>query len=247
MQSRTSAAMASSATRRSASVTAAPPPRPPPARAPGTGGRLVPTRARPSAARRGSRRSRPRSWPRPCAGCPTRPRARGRGRRRSSSSRRTRPTKISSRPAAFDRQRVVVRARVVLDHDARDRREQRAGALRGDRVAGLDVDGLGVAHEDRDADRRARDAQVGQAQDLAVLGDDLPLLLGVAVGEEDVDLGQGVERDRVRVDLGTDRARRPRGRGSAPSSSARRRRRCRRPTGRCRRRPAPARRCRAAP
>ena len=42
----------------------------------------------------------------------------------------------------------------------------------------------------------------GRRQDLAVLVDDLPLLLRVAVGEEDVDLGEGVEGDRMRVDLG---------------------------------------------
>ena len=39
-------------------------------------------------------------------------------------------------------------------------------------------------------------------EDLARLGDDLPLLLRVAVLEEDVDLGEGVEGDRVRVDAG---------------------------------------------
>ena len=44
------------------------------------------------------------------------------------------------------------------------------------------------------------DAQLRQVQDLAALGDDLPLLLGVAVVEEDVDLRQRVERDLVRVD-----------------------------------------------
>ena len=42
----------------------------------------------------------------------------------------------------------------------------------------------------------------GQVEDLAVLGDDLPFLLRVAVGQEDVDLGQRVEGDRVRVDGG---------------------------------------------
>ena len=39
-------------------------------------------------------------------------------------------------------------------------------------------------------------------EDLAVLGDDLPFLLGVAIGQEDVDLRERVERDRVRVDVG---------------------------------------------
>ena len=57
-----------------------------------------------------------------------------------------------------------------------------------------------MADEHGDPYGRARDAQVRQAQDLAILGDDLPFLLRVAVREEDVDLGQGVEGDRVRVD-----------------------------------------------
>ena len=84
-------------------------------------------------------------------------------------------------PGGLGRQRVVVLGGIVLDHDARDGREQLAGPIRRDRLARLDVDGLGVADEDRDADRRARDPQVRQVEDLAVLGDDLPLLLGVAV------------------------------------------------------------------
>ena len=43
-------------------------------------------------------------------------------------------------------------------------------------------------------------------QDLAALRDDLPLLAGVAVLEEDVDLGQRVEGDLVRVDTRLERA-----------------------------------------
>ena len=46
--------------------------------------------------------------------------------------------------------------------------------------------------EDRDAHGRARDPQVRQVQDLARLRDDLPLLLRVAVVEEDVDLGRAL-------------------------------------------------------
>ena len=57
-----------------------------------------------------------------------------------------------------------------------------------------------MADEDRDPDGRAGDAEVRQAQDLAVLADDLPLFLRVAVGQEDVDLGQRVERDRMGID-----------------------------------------------
>ena len=86
------------------------------------------------------------------------------------------------------RERVGRGRRVVLDHDAGDRGEQRPGAVRRDRLARLDVDGLAVGHEDRDADGRRADAQVRQVEDLAALGDDLPLFLGVAVVEEDVDL-----------------------------------------------------------
>ena len=104
-----------------------------------------------------------------------------------------------------DRQRVDVAGRVVADDHAGDGREQLPGALGRDRVAGLDVDRLGVAGEDRDPDGRARDPQLGQVQDLAALGDDLPLLAGVAVVEEDVDLGQRVERDLVGVDRGHQR------------------------------------------
>ena len=50
------------------------------------------------------------------------------------------------------------------------------------------------------ADRRARDPQVRQVEDLPALVDELHLLLRVAVLDEDVDLGQRVERDLVRVD-----------------------------------------------
>ena len=59
--------------------------------------------------------------------------------------------------------------------------------------------------EDRHADGGARDAQLRQVQDLARLDDDLPLLLGVAVVAEDVDMGQRVEGDGVRVDRGLER------------------------------------------
>ena len=100
------------------------------------------------------------------------------------------------------RQRVDVRRRVVLDHDALDGREQLARTVRRDRVTGLHVDRLGVADEHRDADGRAGDAQVRQVQDLAALGDDLPLLLRVPVVQEHVDVGEGVEADHVRVDVG---------------------------------------------
>jgi hypothetical protein len=42
-------------------------------------------------------------------------------------------------------------------------------------------------------------------KDLAALVDDLPLLPGVAIVHEHVDLRQGVERDRVRIDPRLDR------------------------------------------
>ena len=113
---------------------------------------------------------------------------------------RTRPTNTSSDPAAVSASGYSFAAGIVLDHHALDRREQRAGLGRRDRPRRLDVDRLGVADEHRDADGRARDPQVGQVQDLAALGDDLPLLLRVPVVEEHVDVRQGVERDRVRVD-----------------------------------------------
>jgi hypothetical protein len=62
------------------------------------------------------------------------------------------------------------------------------------------VDGLRVGDEYRDAHRGARDPQLRQVKDLAALGDDLPLFLRVAVVEEDVDLGQRVERNRMGID-----------------------------------------------
>ncbi len=57
-----------------------------------------------------------------------------------------------------------------------------------------------MAHEDRHAHGRARDPQIREVEDLARLGDDLPLLLRVAVLEEHVDLGERVEGDGVRID-----------------------------------------------
>ncbi len=101
---------------------------------------------------------------------------------------------------SLGRQRVGRGGGVVLDDDAVDGREQLAGAIGCDRGAGLDVDRLGVGHEDRDADGRAGHAEIGEMEDLATLFDDLPLFLGVAVGQEDVDLRQRVERDLVGVD-----------------------------------------------
>ena len=92
-----------------------------------------------------------------------------------------------------------MRRGIVLDDHAGHRPEQPTGLLRGHRVAGLDVDGLGVAHEDRHPDRRARDPQIREVQDLAALRDELPLFLRVAVVQEHVDLGQGVERDLVGI------------------------------------------------
>jgi hypothetical protein len=97
---------------------------------------------------------------------------------------------------------IAVVRRIVDDDHARDGREGAACLLGRDRAGRLHVDRLRVAHEDGHAHGRARDAQVRQMQDLATLGDDLPLFAGVAVLQEDVDLGQGVEGDRVRVDRG---------------------------------------------
>jgi hypothetical protein len=62
------------------------------------------------------------------------------------------------------------------------------------------MDRLGMAHEHRirtavhEMRRSGRPGSCGSR-------DDLPLLLGVAVVEEDVDLRERVERDRVRVDV----------------------------------------------
>ena len=125
-----------------------------------------------------------------------------------------------------DRERIDVVGRVVLDDHPGHGREQLARPLGRDRIAGLDVDRLGVARHDRHPDGGARDPQVRQVEDLAALRDDLPLLLGVAVVEEYVDLGQRVERDRVRVDARRSRPRQRRGRGSAPRARRSPRRPC---------------------
>ncbi len=100
------------------------------------------------------------------------------------------------------RQRVDVGGRVVTHDDAGHGGEELAGAGRADRLPRLHVDRLRVAHEDGDAHGGAGDPQVRQVEDLAGLGDDLPLLLRVPVLQEDVDLRQGVEGDRMRVDPG---------------------------------------------
>ena len=105
----------------------------------------------------------------------------------------------------LDRQRVDMAGGIVLDDDPGHGREQLAGTLRRDRVPGLHVDRLGVAREHGDPDRRARDPEIRQVEDLAALRDDLPLLLRVAVVEKDVDLGHGVEGDLMRVDRGRQR------------------------------------------
>ena len=211
VQTRTSAAIASSAARRSASVT------PWPRRLPGprTGGRRGPRPGGPSRAREelgDLDRVRRRALAQVVGDDPEREPAIVRRSRGPGGRDRRRPRRVRRRrsPAGS------VLGRVVLDDHARHRGEQLARPFRRDRLAGLDVDGLRVADEDRDADGRARDPQVRQVEDLAVLADDLPLLLRVAVGEEDVDLGQGVERDRVRVDASPPAARRRRARGSGP-------------------------------
>ena len=104
-----------------------------------------------------------------------------------------------------------------------------------------------MADEDRNPDGRAADPQLGQVQDLAALGDDLPLLPRVAVVEEDVDLGQGVEGNLVGIDRRVDRLCPRRGRRPAPRARPARRRPCPTPTGRCRRPPARSRPGRAGP
>ncbi len=91
-------------------------------------------------------------------------------------------------------------------------------ALGRDGLARLDVDRLGVRRHDRHPHGRAGDPQVGQVQDLAALRKDLPLLLGVAVVPEHVDLRQHVERDLVGVHR-RDRAALPRPR-RAPGTRA---------------------------
>ena len=72
-----------------------------------------------------------------------------------------------------------------------------AGRLGGDRPLGLDQDRLAVAVEDRDPHAGRADVDRVVPHDLAGLVDHLHLFLGVAVGQEVVDLGDAVERDRV--------------------------------------------------
>ena len=192
MQTRTSLAMASSAARRSSRVTRCIPPAP-------TGSRSLALRTQPRSSEhlgdldRVRRRALaqvvrhdPEGEPAVVRrstgpGAPGRRTPRPAGGRRSRAGRRWPP----GRPG---RRRPSTPANSVARLGGRDR------------LAGLDVDGLGVADEHRHADGRARDAQVRQVEDLAALRDDLPLLLRVPVVEEHVDVRQGVERDRVRVD-----------------------------------------------
>ena len=117
-------------------------------------------------------------------------------------SRRMRPTKTSSRPAASIAIGYAAAAGVVDDGHAGRRGEQLARALRGELVAGLDVDGLRVAGDDRDPDAGGADPDRGVTEDLAGLVDQLALLVGVvvAVGEA-ARLRQDVEGDLVRVDV----------------------------------------------
>src|SRR6476620_1963076 len=101
-----------------------------------------------------------------------------------------------------DRHRVAAGGGVVDDGHARGRGEQLAGLLRLQRLAGLDVDRLGVAGLDRDPDAGRADPDPVVAEDLAGLVDQLALLVGVVVPVgEAAGLGQDVEGDLVRVDL----------------------------------------------
>ena len=84
---------------------------------------------------------------------------------------RIRPTRTSSMPCG------LARGRELVELHRRGGLEQRAGALGGERLLGLDPDRLGVADHDRHADARGLDRQVGQLHDLAGLGAELRLLV----------------------------------------------------------------------
>ena len=93
-----------------------------------------------------------------------------------------------------------VRVPVVTGHSEAVNVETRE-PLGAERLAGFDVDGLGVAGHDRDADAGGGDLDRVVAEDLARLVDQLALLVGVVVSlGERARLGEGVEGDLVRVD-----------------------------------------------
>ena len=73
-----------------------------------------------------------------------------------------------------------------------------------DGILELDIDRLGMADEDRHAHAGRRDRDIG-IEDLARLHLHLPLLLGRAVGHEDVDMGDAVEGDLLGEALAVDR------------------------------------------
>src|SRR5690606_24886997 len=93
-------------------------------------------------------------------------------------------------PDAPDERRVRTRShergRDVRELDSGGVREELPRPLRGDRALELGVDRQRVAGEHRDADARAGDRELGQAEDLAGLVAQLLLLVGLlaaVVGE----------------------------------------------------------------
>ncbi len=68
--------------------------------------------------------------------------------------------------------------------------------FRRDRVFELDIDRLGVADEDRNADSGCRELDL-RIEHLLGFGHHLPFFLGVAVFHEDIDMRDHVERDAL--------------------------------------------------
>ncbi len=100
----------------------------------------------------------------------------------------------------LDRHRVGGGAGVVEDDDAGGRREQLPSALRGELLARLHIDGLGVPRHNGypNAGRAHPDRSI--AEDLAGLVDELALLVGVIVSRrEAAGVGEDVECDLVGV------------------------------------------------
>ena len=92
---------------------------------------------------------------------------------------------------------------VVHQHQPREVGEAVEHLFLGAGLLELDVDGLAVTVEDGDAHRGGGDPERLIVQYLLGLLDHLPLLFGIAVVEEDVDVREHVERDWVGELLGS--------------------------------------------